>query len=565
MAPSSIVLGGTIALLVTGVISPAEAFQGFSNAAPITVAALYVLARGVEKTGALTPLINATLGQGVGPRWSLARLLVPVAGASAFLNNTPLVAALAPQVTDWADRRGLSPSRFLMPLSFATILGGVVTVMGTSTNIVVSGLLEASAQAPLGIFELTRVGLPVAVAGLVCVVLLAPVVLPERRPARSELREHAREFAVHMVVVPGGPLDGQAVEAGGLRHLQGVFLVEIDRGGELIAPVAPTTVLRGGDRLTFVGRIDLIVDLQNLRGLISAEEKHLAEFDVRHTFFEVVLGEASTLIGKTLKEAEFRSRFQAAVLAIHRAGQRIEAKLGSVRLRVGDTLLLIGDPRFQERWRDRNEFLLVSRFGGSPPSVTRKAGVVGLVTLGIVVVAGSGLLPMLQASLLGAVALVAFGVMTAGEARSAVDLDVVIVIAAAFGLGAAMERSGLAGQAARLMVDAFEPLGARGVLLGVTVATVVVTEVITNNAAAVLVFPIAMSTASALGTDPRPFAVAVAIGASMSFLTPIGYQTNMMVYGPGGYRFGDYVRLGAPLTLIAVITAVLVVPAFWPF
>jgi di/tricarboxylate transporter len=566
LAPSSTVLGGVIVLLVAGVLTPAQAFSGFSNPAPITVAALYVLARAVEKTGALQPLLGATLGSGSGDRRMLARLLVPVAGASAVLNNTPLVAALAPQVTDWADRRGLSPSRFLMPLSFATILGGVLTLIGTSTNIVVSGLMEADGQAPIGMFELTRIGLPVALVGLAVLIALAPVVLPERRPARGDLRENVREFMVHMVVVPGGPLDGQAVETGGLRHLQGVFLVQVDRGEQSIAPVAPTTALRGGDLLTFVGRADLIVDLQNMRGLASAEEKHMAELDtVRHTFFEAVVGADSQLIGKTLREAEFRSRYQAAVLAIHRSGQRVQAKLGTVRLRVGDTLLLLSDPGFRDRWRDRNDFLLVARFGGSPPAATRKAGIVGLVALGIVVVAGAGLLPTLHASLVGAVLLVASGVMTAGEARSSVDLEVVIVIAAAFGLAAAIERSGLAAHLAGGIVAAASVLGERGVLLGVIVATITITEIITNNAAAVLVFPLAMSAAQTLGADPRPFAMAVAIGASASFLTPIGYQTNMMVYGPGGYRFGDYARLGAPLTALIILTVVSMAPLLWPF
>ncbi|MBI1722475.1 MAG: anion permease [Gemmatimonadetes bacterium] len=566
LTPSSAVMGGVIVLLVAGVVTPAQAFAGFSNPAPITVAALYVLARAVEKTGALQPLIAATLGEGRGGRGALARLLVPVAGASAFLNNTPLVAALAPQVGDWADRRGLSPSRFLMPLSFAAILGGVVTVIGTSTNIVVSGLLESDGQAPIGMFELTRVGLPVAVVGLFCVILLAPVVLPARRPARQDLRENVREFVVSMVVVPGGPLDGQAVEAGGLRHLQGVFLVEVDRGDQSVAPVGPTFVLRGDDRLTFVGRADLIVDLQAARGLASAEGKHLAEFDtVRHTFFEVVVGEASQLVGKTLREADFRGRYQAAVVAIHRAGQRVQAKLGSVRLRAGDTLLLLTDPKFGERWRDRNDFLLVSRFGGSPPAATRKAGLVGVVALAIVVIAGAGLLPILHAALLGAIALVAVGVMTAGEARAAVDLDVIIVIAASFGLGEALDRTGLADRLAGGIVAAFHGLGPRGVLLGVTLATLTITEVITNNAAVVLLFPIAMSTAATLNADPRPFAIAMTIAASSSFLTPIGYQTNMMVYGPGGYRFGDYIRLGAPLTVAVILATVLIVPWFWPF
>jgi di/tricarboxylate transporter len=518
--PSVAVIASVVALLVAGVVTPAQAFSGFSNPAPLTVAALYVLARAVEKTGALQPIVSATLGAGTGLRSSLARLLVPTAAASAFLNNTPIVAMLISQVTEWADRQGRSPSFFLMPLSFAAILGGVVTLIGTSTNLVVSGLLEASGQEPLSMFELTRVGLPIALVGLMVIIVLAPVVLPERRAPRREMEEEAREFVVGMDVVSGGTLDGNAVASGGLRNLQGVFLVEIERGDQVIAPVAPDTVLHGGDRLTFVGRADMIVDLQSMRGLVSREREHIQEFDThRNRFFEAVVGATSPLVGKTVKEIGFRGRYQAAVVAIHRAGQRVQAKLGTVRLKVGDTLLVLADPGFQGRWQDRTDFLLVSGRGGTPPAVTR---------------------------------------------RAAVDLDVVLVIAGAFGLAAALQVSGLGARLAGLVVGSFGGLGPVGGLLGIMVATVALLSLITNNAAAVLMFPIAMSTAQELALSSRPFAIALAVVASASFLTPISYQTNIMVYGPGGYRFGDYARLGVILMVVVVAVALWLVPRYWP-
>jgi di/tricarboxylate transporter len=369
-----------------------------------------------------------------------------------------------------------------------------------------------------------------------------------------------------MRVIPGGPLDGQAVGAGGLRSLTGVFLVQIDRGTESLAPVDPTAVLKGGDRLTFIGRADLVVDLQGTKGLVSVEAEHLARFDtVRHTFFEAVIGAASPLVGRTLKEAEFRGRYQAAVVAIHRAGHRVNEKLGAVKLQVGDTLLLLTDAGFRDRWRDRNDFLLVSRLGGSPPSVTRKAGVAGAIALIVVLLIATGLLPTLKASLLGAIALVGLGALTPSEARSAVNFDVIILIAGSFGLAAAIEHSGLASTLADGLISALHPLGPRGVLASVVVATVLANGFITNNATAVLIFPFGMSAAHALQTDPRPFAIAICIAASASFLTPVGYQCNMMVYGPGGYRFGDYARLGAPLAFTVIAVTVMLVPVFWPF
>ncbi|MGH7477716.1 MAG: SLC13 family permease [Longimicrobiales bacterium] len=550
-SPAATLIGGVVALLVLGVITPEQAFAGFSNPAPITVAALYVIARAVEKTGALQPLLELTLGDGGKPRAALARLLFPTAAASAFLNNTPIVAMLAPQISAWAERQRLSASHLLMPLSFATILGGVITLIGTSTNLVVSGMLQAEGMAPLGMFELTPVGLPVALIGVLFLVLFSQRLLPARRGAARTAEEELRSFTFAMRVIPGGSLDGASVEGAGLRRLEGVFLVEVERQDQVIAPVGPEVQLRGGDLLTFAGRADLVLDLQHKRGLVSTEQQHLLRFDLPgHTFFEAVIGEASPLVSRTLREVAFRGRYQAAVLAVHRAGERVQSKLGEVRLKVGDTLLLLADPEFASRWRDRPDFLLVSRRGGAPPMATRKAWLVGLITAAMVVVAAIGALPILQAALLAVVAIIASGVLSPGEARSAIDLDVILVIAAAFGLGAAIESSGLATLIGHALVAAGAAFGTKGALLAVIIATISLTELITNNAAAALMFPIAMAASTELGADPRGFAIALAIAASASFLTPIGYQTNTMVYGMGGYRFTDYARLGLALTIL---------------
>ncbi len=565
VAPASAMMGATVLLLLLGIISPGQAFAGFGNPAPMTVAALYILARAVEKTGLMQPLLHGILRSGGSQRSTLARLLLPSAAGSAFLNNTPIVAMLMPVLSDWAERHQQSPSRYLMPLSFAVILAGVVTAIGTSTNLVVSGLLEQEGLAPMGMFEITPVGLPVAVAGLALLLVITPWLLAERKPAHKHLNEDVREFVVGMEVVDGGPLDGVDVEKAGLRNLQGVYLAELEREGKRIVPVAPDTILNGGDRLCFVGRADQVVDLQSTRGLRSTEQDHLNPFDTtRHGFYEAVVGAASPLIGRTIKEMAFRSRYQAAVLAIHRSGHRVNAKLGDVRIRLGDSLVLLSDGGFRDRWRDRGDFLLVSPLGGTPPGVTKKAWIVALITFGIVGMAGAGILPILQAALIGAIALVGLGVLTAAEARNAVDLDVIIVIAASFGIGAAIEASGLAAHMAHGIVSLASGTGYYGVLAGVVLATVCLTELVTNNAAAALMFPIGFAAAGQVGADPRGFAIAVAITASASFLTPIGYQTNTMVYGPGGYRFGDYARLGLPLTVLVVVITILMVPRVWP-
>jgi di/tricarboxylate transporter len=565
VSPAVVVFGGAVAVLVLGVIEPEQAFSGFSNSAPITVAALYVLAAGIEKTGALTPVMQSTLGDRGWYRRPLVRTLVPTMGASAFLNNTPIVAMLIPQVTAWASRRGVSVSKLLMPVSFAAVLGGLLTVIGTSTNLVVSGQMGSLGLEEIGFFEIGRLGLPIAVVGLVALIVLAPRVLPARRSARAEMEEEGRRFSVEMLVEPGGPIDGKTVEQARLRHLSGLFLASVDRGDTTIAPVRPETVLRGGNRLHFVGSIEKVVDLQEMRGLRSAELEHVLDLeDPSVRYFEAVVGSRSPLVGSTLRDVGFRSTYQAAVLGIHRSGHLVEGRLGTQKIRMGDTLILVSDPGFRDRWRDRADFLLVAEVDGTPPVATSKAWIpVGLL-LGVVGLAATGVFPILEGALLAAVVLVATRVLTPLEARRAIDIEVIVVIASAFGLAAAMQASGLASTVASGLVGVFGGFGERGVLLGLVLATMILTEMVTNNAAALLMLPIAVSAAMASGLDPRGAAIAVAVSASASFLSPIGYQTNMMVYGPGGYRFGDYARLGWVLSLTVVVATVLLVPVLWP-
>jgi len=565
LPPSAAMFAGMVALLATKVVEPAEAFAGFSNPAPITIAALYVLARAVQKSGALTPAVRSVLGDGERHGHSLARLVIPTAVASGFFNNTPIVAMLVPQIQRWADQRGRSVSRYLMPLSFAAILGGTLTVIGTATNVVVSGLLEAAGHEPIGFFEMTKLGGPLTLVGLAMVIVLAPRVLPDRTSARTEAEEEARQFTLDMVVDRGGPLDGKTVEAAGLRHLAGVFLASLERDGEEIVPVTPTMTLHGSDRLRFVGKADLVVDLDSLPGISSSELASTEAPDTRRPgYFQAVVGATSPLVGNTLKGIGFRGRYQAVVLAIHRAGQRIDAKLGEVPLRIGDTLLLLSDPGFKTRWNDRTDFLLISGTGDAPRGSPAGLAVVALVTLGIVISAATGAFPLVTVALVGSAVLVVGRVLTPGEARDAVNLDVVVTIAAAFGLANALLSSGLADTAADGLVEAFGGMGSRGVLLGIVLATILATETITNNAAALLIFPIAAAAATSAGLDLRGVAIAVAATASASFLTPIGYQTNTMVYGPGGYRFTDYARLGLPLTVGVIVMTVALVPIIWP-
>jgi di/tricarboxylate transporter len=564
--PGPAVLGAVVVLMLIGVISPEQAFAGFSNEAPIIVACLLILARAVDVAGIMQPIVTRLFRGADSSIGILSRLLFPLAGMSAFINNTTLVAMTVPAVVDISARRNLPASRFLIPVSYAAILGGVVTTIGTSTNLTVSGLLTEAGMEPLGLFEPTAVGLPIALVGVAMVILVVPRLLPDRTPVGGALAEGGRDFTVSMSVDPGGAADGASVSEAGLRQLQGVFLVEIGRDGGSIAPVGPDERLQGGDLLTFVGRVDNVVDLQRVRGLASTQARQIGSLaGTVHAFYEVVVGAGGDVVGQTLKQVDFRARYDAAVIAIHRAGQRVDAKLGDVPLRVGDTLLVLSDPGFRARWRDRPDFLVIAPLSGISPRQPRRAWLIGAVFLGFILATGSGLVPILQASIAAALIVIATGVLTLRQARDAVDLQIIIMIAAAFGLGAAVSSSGLADTIAGGLVGAMSPLGALGALAAILVATMALTELLSNNAAAALMFPIGVATAVTLGVDPRPFVIVIMLGASLSFLTPIGYQTNLMVYGLGGYHFGDYARVGVPLNLMTIAMTLILVPIVFPF
>lgn len=563
--PAVAMFAAAMTLFLAGVSTAEEAFAGFSNEAPFVIAALLVYARAVDAAGIMPPIVDALFSSVRSPRALLARLLLPVAGISGFLNNTTLVAMTVPAIMDISARRGLSPSRFLMPVSFAAVLGGVITAIGTSTNLTVSGLLAEAGMEKLSLFELTPVGLPIAAAGCFLMVMLTSWLLPARGAARESLTGIARDFTVTMQVVRGGPVDNRSVGDAGLRHLQGVFLVEAEREEKIIAPVGPDELLVGGDLLTFVGRVDQIVDLQRLRGLQSSQGRQIdALAGGAHAFFEVVVG-AGELVGTTLRDIGFRARYGAAVLAIHRAGHRMDAKLGDVPLRLGDTLLVLADSGFRSRWRDGSDFLMVAPLAGIPPTQPRRVWLVAAIGIGFIGVSAFGVLPILQSSILAALLILVTRALTVRQARDAIDLNIVVLIAAAFGLGAAVQSSGLAATAAELLTNVMQPFGPLGALAGVIIATLIVTELVSNNAAAVLLFPVGLATAAAVGVDPRPFVIAITLSASLSFLSPIGYQTNMMVYALGGYRFSDFTRIGAPLTLLCLIMQLLLIPIAFPF
>lgn len=564
LSPPAAVIGTSAALFVAGVTDAQQAFEGFANTAPITVAALYVIAGAIDRTGALQPLVSMLLSRPGGLRRDLSKLLVPSAVGSAFLANTPIVAMLTPAVTRWADGQGRSASSFLIPLSYATILGGALTAIGTSTNLVASGLLESAGQEPLSLFELAPIGLPLLVVGLFVILLGAPL-LPKRRRPAEPAADGSRDFTVAMTVDRDGALDGVSVTDAGLRQLEGLYLTQIDRPDQTIAPVLPNQVLRGGDQLIFAGQVERVVALQTLAGLSSASDSVSKGLGNPGStgYFELVLGPSSPIVGRTAAEVSFRQRYDAAILAVHRSGELVQGQPGTTRFRPGDTLLVVAQRSFRERWRNTGEFLLVSRLNAEIP-VSQRSSALALIALAVAVgLPLLEILPITRSAILAAILVVAFGVLRPREARDAVDINVVLMIGGAFGLGNAVSASGIDQRVASGLLDSFGTFGTVGAIVGLLITTMVLTELITNAAAVVLAFPIALDVAAQTGLDPRLLVIGIAVAGSASFLTPVGYQTNMMVYGPGGYRFSDYLRLGVPLSLatIAVISVIVAMTA----
>ena len=564
-SPDLVLMAGLTLLLVSGVLSPDQALAGFANEGMATVAVLYVVIAGFRETGGIEWIVQSVLGTPRSTRHAQFRVMAPVATLSAFLNNTPVVAIFIPAVDDWAKRHRLSVSKLMLPLSYAAIAGGTCTLIGTSTNLVINGLMSRQRDhLSFGILEIAWVGIPVTLTVLLYVLIAQRWLLPERRPPVSRFAD-AREYTVEMMVEPGSPLEGKSIEQAGLRRLHGLFLAEVERQGRSLTAVPPHERLRGNDQLVFVGIVDSVIDLQRIKGLKPATSQVFKLDSPREErcLTEAVISNTSPLVGKTVREGRFRSLYNAAIIAVARNGEKIASKIGDIRLRAGDTLLMVTHPSFAMQQRNSRDFYLVSSRDENHVVRHERAPLAAAILLGMVLAVALGWLGMFKAAALAAVLMVATRCTTGRVARRSLDWQVLVVIAASFGIASALQSSGAASAIAHgvLSLAGAEPVAALAMIFA---ATALLSALATNNAAAVIVFPIALSTAESLGASPLPFAATLMMAASASFATPIGYQTNLMVYGAGGYRFKDYLYFGTPLTLLVGLVTILVAPRVWP-
>jgi di/tricarboxylate transporter len=565
-SPDIVMVGGLTLLLLAGVLSPEQALSGLANEGMVTVGVLYVVVAGLRDTGGIGWIVHSVLGRPRSLQHAQVRLMVPVAAMSAFLNNTPVVAMFIPAISDWAKRNSLAVSKLMIPLSYASIAGGTCTLIGSSTNLVVNGLLiKETGSDGLTMLELAWVGVPVILIVFIFILLSSKWLLPEREPAIS-LYDDAREYTVEMLVEKGSVLSGKSIEEAGLRQLPGLFLIEIDRQGQIMPAVSSYEVLRDGDRLVFAGVIESVVDLQKTLGLTPASNQiyKLGSSRQDRVLVEAVVSDSCPLAGKSVCEGQFRNFYNAVIIAVARNGKRIQQKIGDIVLRPGDTLLLESHHSFAVQQRNSRDFFLVSEIEGTNPPQYHKAMLAMSILALMILSVATGWLSMLKASMLAAGLMILTRCTSGRGARRSVNWQILIVIAASFGLGSALHSTGAAENIAIALIQ-FSG-GSTEISLALMFAvTALLSAVATNNAAAVIMFPIALTTANNLGVSFMPFVITLMVAASTSLATPIGYQTNLMVYGIGGYRFSDYLRIGVPLTLLVGLTILLVVPLVWHF
>ena len=545
----------TVALLLGQIISPVEMLQGLANQQIILIFLLVLVTAGIRTvvgTDAFSRLFNPNLS----PKAFLFRMMLTVSSLSSVLNNTPIVAFMIPYVKDWAQKTGHPASKFLIPLSFATILGGMITVIGTSTNLVLNGLISQYNLPLLGFQHFFYLGLSVTVLGAAYLYFVGYHLLPSNPNEIEALRENVKEYIIETEIGRGSSLIGKSVKDAGLRNLKDVFLVEIIRDEKVISPVSPDEILEEKDALFFAGNTQAIYQLIKEDNGLSVPENQDTEPEEQFNFVEAVIPANSELIGVRIRDSDFRKKFHASIIAIHRNGKRVPGKVGEMNLAGGDFLLLLaGDQRENGSNHEKDLFFL-----SVPKKVKSEANknirVVGLLSVLLLISGVVGLVPLFDICLVILTGFVFFGVLTIVEIRRELDLSLLLILVCSLAVGVALEKSGAADLIADVLVSSVQSVGPVAVLASLFLVTTLLTALITNAAAVSIVFPIAMSIAEQMDLSYTPFFMAIAFAASGDFMTPIGYQTNLMVYGPGGYSFRDFFKVGSPLTVMYTVLCI---------
>lgn len=563
-------LAVAILLMVLGLVTPEEGISGFGNSATITVMAMFILSAGISRTGVIQQVRNFLMSWGgkLLPQqiFVLGMIVGPI---TAFINNTAVVAVFLPIVEDWCKKQGISPSKMLIPLSYSTIMGGMLTVIGTSTNVLASGLSKQLGYGEFGLFQFTGLGVVIFVLGMTYLALVAPRLLPARRASSDDFisGDYAlKEYVSEVVITPGSSLVGQTLRSTGIQRKFDVDILEIIRNGSHFAQPLADKPLMAGDILLVRGGKDDLLNIREEKGLEILPDVQFGQESIEtelssgeESIAEVLILSNSRLSGSTLKEIRFRQRYNATVLAIRRGQELIRERLGKVPLRFGD-LLLVQGPRESFVGLQTTRELLVLEQRDVETLRQDKAGIAIAIILGAVTLAAFNIMPIMVSALAGVVLMIITGCLKPGEIYGAVRWDIIFLLAGLIPLGIAMDKSGTTRWLADQLLAWGGDLSGYWILTFFFIATSLLTEIISNNASVVLMIPVAVEVAKTLELNPLAFMFAVTFAASNSYMTPIGYQTNTMVYGAGGYKFLDFVRVGAPLNIMmAIVTPLMIV------
>lgn len=579
MRPGLVLFSAAATFMVLGIITPNEMISGFSNKGMLTVAVLFLVSEGVRSSGILNKIAQIALPQ---KRHSVPRLMlsimVPISALSAFLNNTPVVIIFAPVIKRWSEKLQISPDKFLIPLSYATIFGGLWTLIGTSTNLVVHGMMLDNKIQGMSMFELFKIGFFITLGGWLYLAFVGRYLLPgNNKNGKRKNKLDSKDYYFNLTVTEQSDYIGEIIRKGKIRENKEITVVAVERGEQVFDPQNERVILQAGDNMLVCGYDDNIHNLIQLDGLkfnAQGDIDAIMEHEDLHRI-EVVLAPRFPGIGSTLAEFDFYGRFKGIVVGIHRNGSSITSNMNNERLRPGDSLIILAEPDFFETWVESKNFFLISTKGEvEKPIKTYKIGwTVSLLLIMILGATFGEYLPTVKGNqpdmfffaTLAAVLMAILKIFPPKKYTRAISWDVLITIASAFAISRALINSGAAEDIAQTAINSVKNMGPRAVLAIIYLMTMIFTEIITNNAAAAISFPIALAAASQLGVDARPFIIAICVAASASFSTPIGYQTNLIVQSYGNYKFKDFLKVGLPLNIISFIISTLLIPLFWKF
>jgi di/tricarboxylate transporter len=548
-----------LVFLLTGILNSDEVLSGFSNQSIISILMLILITTGIKKNFQLEYLFDAIFRKARSYRGFLLRMMSQVALLSTVINNTPVVALMTPYVVEWGKKNGIAPSRLLIPLSYATIMGGMITLIGTSTTLVLNGFLQDYNHPSLLFNDLFTIGIAVTIGGIVFIGLVGHKLLPNHQDVLKKYAENRREYVAETRIMPDSKLIGRNLVQAGLRNLKGVYLVEIIRREKMISPVSPDEVLEEGDTLFFAGNTHDIVDLINSGQGIELPSTARSFDNDKAEIVETVLNNFSSLVNKTVKQSDFRNRYNAAIVAIHRNGEKLSGRIGDITLLAGDLLLLYTGSDFRDRVEIYRDLFVVSKLRDIVKPGKKKYYALGLVFACAIFLLIFGKLTLFPALLLIFGIMIGFNLITTQDVKREMDLNMIAILVFSLAIGQAIIKTNAGDILATHIISFLEPYGIISILIGLIVFTNLLASIIGNIGAISIAFPLAYAISQNLHLDGNPFFLTIAYAASAAFLTPISYQTNLIIFGPGGYKFKDFFKIGMPVNFIYLSIALLVI------